>query len=103
MYQIKFSSGGGGASFTYFDHEGDGLEQAAADKANEYIEKQQSSARMFSSFKPPRTVTVVEYDNVKKQPLRSGKKFKLRLSTFKVKTNRGSYKGEYYTFDTPEL
>jgi hypothetical protein len=98
-YQIIFNRGHGSKSFEYFDSEKKTAPIAAATVANAYIERQYSFQRMFSSFKAPRSVQVVEFDNVKKKaaPKATGHRFKLRLVFFQATYNSGrKERSEWY-------
>lgn len=94
-YQIEFNRGGGTKSFCYFDSEnyakGVSVESAAADVANEHMNKKKEMNTFLGwcSYKPPKSLSVREYDTTRKQPLRGGHKFKLRLTFLELITDSG--------------
>lgn len=76
-YQIEFKEGTS-SHFAYFEAEKD-IEVAAAQRANEDVEKQIEMRRGFGRVIKPRTIMVREYDTAKRGVKRGGHKFKLRL------------------------
>lgn len=92
-YQIEFNRGGGTKSFAYFDVMDclQAAQQEAVKKANEHMnrKKELNTAFGWCSYKPPKSVTVREYDTKKKKPLRGGHKFKLHLTFLQLVTDSG--------------
>lgn len=75
----------------------------ACKTANAYLEKRSETDNFMrgsffhQSYKPFRTVSVVEYDNEKKTTKRGGIKFKLTLSFFEAKMSSGrKVRNEWY-------
>ncbi len=90
-YQIVFNHGNGSKSFEYFDASIKGTEiELAVKRADECRINRKSGACFWAIYrKPPRTLTVREYDMKKKQPLRGGHKFKLHLTFLELVTDSG--------------
>lgn len=98
-YQIIIGTGGGSKSFRYFDATKDKAKEAACvlatDSVNEIIRN--NSYRLLSSFKAPRTIKVVEYDNEKKRPKKDGQQFKLHKTSISASLGSGrKIKNEWY-------
>ena len=92
-YQIRFLDSDWCGSYIYFESDEENPKDIAIKEANDYleqrIERDNMNCNMFRSpYKPPKTISVVEYDQEKKKALRGGYKLKLTLSHFTVK-----YKG----------
>lgn len=95
-YQITFNYGGTCESYTYFEG-GENPESTAAQVATFYINKAKRNARAFSSFEPPKTLSVAEWDNEKKDKKKGGHKFKLTLRKTAVTfSDRSNGYDEYY-------
>jgi hypothetical protein len=90
-YQIRFCDSKGHGSFEYIDVKSKKrVEQKAADKATEYINKQReyNGANEWNPFrqpfKPKRIVHVWEIDMETKKPKKGGHRFKLELCFISV-------------------
>lgn len=95
-YQITFNYGGTCESYTYFEG-GENPEATAAQVATFYIQKQKRNARAFSSVEPPKTLSVAEWDNDKKDKKKGGHTFKLSLRKTAAVLSDGSKEyDEYY-------
>lgn len=106
-FQIQFTDKDGGGTFRYFSvmlHKEIGSTAEAV--ANiEYLQKgyENQSFRM-SAFRPMRSAKVVEYDREKKEPLRGGIKFKIRLSFVEATFGSGRReRKEWYKADDIEV
>ncbi len=93
-FQIRFTKNGCG-HFEYFEADKDFV-KAAEEKANAYLEKGLTKPGPFNAFEPIKTITVVEYDNEKKETKRSGIKFKLRLQKVVAKYSSGRKQTTYW-------
>jgi hypothetical protein len=102
-FQIRLTDKRGCGSFLYFDATEKTKEEMACKTANAYLEKRSETDNFMrgsffhKSYKPFRTVSVVEYDNEKKTTKRGGIKFKLTLSFFEAKMSSGrKVRNEWY-------
>jgi hypothetical protein len=97
-YQIRFCDSKGHGSFEYVDVvPGDFVEQRAADKATEYINREPIGFRSFSRQKPKRIVHVWEMDMETKKPKKGGHRFKLELYFTEITYGSGrKVRNEWY-------
>jgi hypothetical protein len=103
-YQIRFCDSKGCGSFEYVDVKSKkGVEQKAADKATEYINKLKGYDELHGwnpfrqPFRPKRVVHVWEWDTEKKQLKKGGHRFKLELSFTQVTYGSGrKVRNEWY-------
>lgn len=99
-YQIIFNLGGSCRSYKYFQAD-EQPEEAAKAVADMYIEDAYANQRWPNSFKAPKTLQVVEYDNETKAPVRKSKahRFKLHLTYLDAKASNGvRMRQEWYEF-----
>lgn len=99
-YQIRFCDSKGHGSFCYVDGEKN-VEQLAADKATEYINRDMGFGAFGRRIESKKTVHVWEMDMVTKQPKKGGHRFKLKLAYVQATYTDGSKtRKEWYE---PEL
>lgn len=79
-YQIRFCDSKGHGSFQYVDCDAKDAPEKAAEKANEYITRQNELRRGFTIIQNKKTVHVWEIDMETKQPKKKGHRFKLTLN-----------------------
>lgn len=96
-YQLRFARNGS-CSYEYADATPETALTAACERANEWLARQRGRAgSMFDTFRPIRTVRVVEYDNTTKAPKRNGHKFKLKLQFTELRfAGGGRQRNEWY-------
>jgi hypothetical protein len=101
-YQIEFKHRGAGVkSFEYFKERlVDAFETTACEIANNCLKNRKSGARYWGpSEKPPKTLWVREYDEVKKAPKRGGQRRKLTLTFLQLTTDSGrKERQEWYEY-----
>lgn len=80
-FQIQFVVAGSG-SYKYFETNKDDYKEKACEIANAFIANNggQRTFAGINSYRPIKTVNVVEYDKSINQPVKGGIKFKLKLS-----------------------
>lgn len=93
-YQIEFNLGGSSKSFKYFTVlDEKSIESYAEIVANDWLKNR------MTTYKPPKTLMVREYDEEKKTPKRGGQRRKLRLSFLQLTTDSGrKERQEWYEY-----
>ena len=103
-FQIRNVDKDGGGSFYYFSVlPGEDIGKKAGEVATEeYLKKgyENASFRSFGYFKPRRSMKVVQYDRQKKDVMKGGIKFSVRLSFVQATYNSGRKdRTEWYEAD----
>lgn len=102
-FQIRFVKDGCGSYYYFSALPKEDVGEKAAEVANvEYLQRGYENAqlRSFGHFRPIKTVSVVEWDREKKNPMKGGIKFKIRLAFFQATYNSGrKERSEWYQAD----
>lgn len=100
-FQIRFEKDGCGSYYYFSVLSHKEIGSKAVEVANtEYLEKQYVNASIFRPYDPMKSAKVVQYDREKRQPLRGGIKFRIRLSFFEANFGRNKkVRDEFYVSD----
>ena len=87
-FQVRYNFGKGSFSYDYFEATEDFI-SAALDKVNENLKKCRQNEYPRGTYKPSKTVYVVQYNKLFNRPVRGGLKLKLGYCYFEMKNKWG--------------